>query len=179
MVEIERLEKLGLEAGFSHVALLDCSTIELKEEVRQMCEANTCHKYGRCWSCPPGCGTLEECREKVGRYRWGILVQTVGELEDALDGETMMETEALHKEHFYAFEKILRQQYPSMLAIGAGCCTKCKTCTCPDAPCRFPDQSFSSMEAFGMLVTQVCQANHLAYYYGPCTIAYTSCYLLV
>ena len=65
-----------------------------------------------------------------------------------------------------------------MLPIGAGCCTKCKVCTYPDAPCRFPDQAFSSMEAYGMLVTQVCKANGLEYYYGPCTIAYTSCYLL-
>jgi predicted metal-binding protein len=105
-------------------------------------------------------------------------VQTVGILEDPLDGETMMETEAKHKETFYKLEKILRQQYPDMLAMGAGCCTKCKKCTCPDEPCRFPGQSFSSMEAYGMLVTQVCQANNLKYNYGPCTIAYTSCYLL-
>ena len=55
---------------------------------------------------------------------------------------------------------------------------KRQTCTCPDAPCRFPDQAFSSMEAYGMLVMQVCQANHLDYYYGPGKIAYTSCYLL-
>ena len=75
-------------------------------------------------------------------------------------------------------EKDLRKFYPNMLPMGAGCCTKCKTCTCPEAPCRFPDQAFSSMEAYGMLVMQVCQANHLDYYYGPGKIAYTSCYLL-
>ena len=95
-----------------------------------------------------------------------------------MDGETMMETEAIHKETFYKFEKVLRERWPEMLAIGAGCCTKCKECTYPDAPCRFPGQAFSSMEAYGMLVTQVCKANGLEYYYGPCTIAYTSCYLL-
>lgn len=169
---------MGTARGFTHVAPLSCGTIELKEEVRQMCAADTCHKYGRCWSCPPGCGSLAECGEKIRRYREGILVQTVGELEDALDGESMMETEARHKQSFAAFEAELRALYPDMLAIGAGCCTKCKVCTYPDAPCRFPGQAFSSMEAYGMLVTQVCQANHLKYYYGPCTIAYTSCFLL-
>ena len=30
----------------------------------------------------------------------------------------------------------------------------------------------------GKIVTQICERNHLKYYYGPCTIAYTSCYLL-
>ena len=173
-----KITELAKAQGFSQAALLDCRTIELKPEVRQMCEANTCHMYGKCWSCPPGCGSLETCREKIAGYRYGVLVQTTGQLEDDLDGETMMETEALHKEHFYAFERVLRKQYPDMLAIGAGCCTKCAECTYPDAPCRFPKKDFSSMEAYGMVVTQICQANGLAYYYGPCTITYTSCYLL-
>lgn len=173
-----KITELAKAQGFSQAALLDCRTIELKPEVRQMCEANTCHMYGKCWSCPPGCGSLETCREKIAGYRYGVLVQTTGQLEDDLDGETMMETEALHKEHFYAFERVLRKQYPDMLAIGAGCCTKCAKCTYPDEPCRFPKEAFSSMEAYGMVVTQICQANGLAYYYGPCTITYTSCYLL-
>ena len=34
------------------MVLLDCDTIELKPEVRQMCAADTCHKYDKCWSCP-------------------------------------------------------------------------------------------------------------------------------
>lgn len=173
-----KITELAKAQGFSQAALLDCRTIELKPEVQQMCEANTCHMYGKCWSCPPGCGSLETCREKIAGYRYGVLVQTTGQLEDDLDGETMMETEALHKEHFYAFERVLRKQYPDILAIGAGCCTKCAECTYPDEPCRFPKEAFSSMEAYGMVVTQICQANGLAYYYGPCTITYTSCYLL-
>lgn len=178
MIKFKELEKEALEAGFTHVGLLKTSTIRLMPEVREMCQSNSCHMYGKRWSCPPGCGELPECRRKIDRYQEGIIVQTIGQLEDSMDGETMMETEAIHKKTFYEFEKKLRQKYPDMLPIGAGCCTKCKECTYPDAPCRFPEQAFSSMEAYGMLVTQVCQANGLKYYYGPCTISYTSCYLL-
>ena len=36
-MDIKKLEQMGMEQGFSHVALLDCDTIELKQEVRQMC----------------------------------------------------------------------------------------------------------------------------------------------
>ena len=43
-MDIKKLEQMGMEQGFSHVALLDCDTIELKQEVRQMCAADTCHK---------------------------------------------------------------------------------------------------------------------------------------
>ena len=78
MIDLKELTAMAEKQGFSHTAFLDCSTIELRAEVRQMCEANTCHMYGRCWSCPPGCGTLEACREKIADYRYGILVQTTG-----------------------------------------------------------------------------------------------------
>lgn len=178
MIDYQALEALGKQAGFTHTAPLDCATIKLMPEVREMCASNSCHMYGKNWSCPPGCGTLEECREKIKRYTHGLLVQTVGTLEDSMDGEGMMETEALHKKNFFKLEEVLRVQYPDMLPIGAGCCTRCSACTYPDEPCRFPQKTFASMEAYGMLVTQICRDNHLAYYYGPCTIAYTSCFLL-
>lgn len=178
MQDIEKLIELGKQAGFSHVAPLDCGTIRLLPEVREMCEKNTCGMYGKNWCCPPGCGDLESCEKRIRQYTEGILVQTVGELEDELDGEGMMEAEQAHKEHFTRLEKELRELYPDLLPIGAGTCTRCKSCTYPDAPCRFPDKSFASMEAYGMLVTQICQDNNLSYYYGPNTIAYTSCFLL-
>ena len=106
MVDIRELEEMGRNAGFTRVGLLKSSTIELRPEVREMCEKNTCHMYNKRWSCPPGCGDLNECQKKIDRYQEGIIVQTVGQLEDPMDGETMMETEAIHKKAFYEFEKV-------------------------------------------------------------------------
>ncbi len=71
-----------------------------------------------------------------------------------------------------------RQQTDHVLAIGAGCCTACAQCTYPDEKCRFPERMVSSMEAYGMLVLEVCKANGLQYYYGADKMAYTSCFLL-
>ena len=178
MLHYEELIAQGKRVGFTHVAPLKTSTMQLRPEVRQMCESNTCGKYGANWSCPPGCGSLEECQRRIDSYTEGILVQTVGQLEDEMDGEGMIETEKRHKEGFLRFFEELRQQYDEVLAIGAGCCTQCAQCTYPNMPCRFPERRVSSMEAYGMLVLQVCKDNGLPYYYGPCTIAYTSCFLL-
>ena len=177
-MDYAKIETLSKEIGFSYVAPLDPATIDLKQEVRQMCEANTCGRYDKCWSCPPGCGPLEEHRQQVAGFKHGILVQTMGELEDNLDFEAMMDTEKAHKKHFLELYALLRKEFPGMLALGAGSCTQCKTCSYPDAPCRFPEKKVSSMEAYGMLVTEVCRANNMKYNYGPNTIAYTSCYLL-
>ena len=172
-MEYAQIEELARQAGFTHMGPLNPETIEQKPEVRQMCQA--CGRYAKHWSCPPGCGTLEECTRKVAQYSHGILVQTVGQLEDEFDGEAMMETQELHKERFGALCDKL--QDANVLKLGAGCCTICKVCTYPDHPCRFPEKMVSSMESYGMVVAEVCKANDMPYYYGKNTIAYTSCVL--
>ena len=174
----EQLCEMARDAGFSAWAALNPATIELKTEVRDMCAANSCGQYGKRWSCPPGCGTLEECGERLKACTRGILVQTYGDIEDGFDFEAMMEIEADHKEHFSEMQEALRDAGIPVLAIGAGCCTVCGKCTYPDEPCRFPDKMVASMEAYGMVVLEVCKANGLTYYYGADKMAYTSCFLL-
>jgi len=172
------LEQLALDCGFSCAGHLDASTIVLRDEVRDMCAANRCNKYDKNWSCPPGCGSLEKCREQVAKYRSGLLVQTVAQLEDEFDGESMMAAEKQHKQNFARMHKQLRSLYPGMLALGAGSCTRCRECTWPDAPCRFPEEMTSSMEAYGIMVYDVCRDNGMKYSHGPLTICYTGCFLL-
>ena len=174
----EELAALAEQSGFTAWAPLDVSTLEVKQAVRDMCADNTCGAYDKRWSCPPGCGSIEECGERLKRYTHGILVQTSGDVEDSLDFEAMMDIEADHKAHFEQMYAALREKGGELLALGAGCCTQCQECTYPDAPCRFPDKAVASMEAYGLLVLEVCKANGLTYYYGPEKMAYNSCFLL-
>ena len=174
----EQLAEMAKEAGFSAWAPLDAANIELKTEVRDMCAVNSCGQYGKRWSCPPGCGTLEECAQRMQGYPRGILVQTYGDIEDGFDFEAMMEIEAEHKEHFLEMYDALREAGASVLALSAGCCTQCAKCTYPDEPCRFPDKCVASMEAYGILVLEVCKKSGLQYYYGADKMAYNSCFLL-
>lgn len=169
---------LAKEHGFTYVLDLKPDTMILMPEVRDMCSANTCGQYDKNWSCPPACGTLEECRKQVSAYHSGILVQTMGKLEDSFDYESMLLLERRHKKNFYDLRIALTEFYPNLLALGAGACTLCKKCTYPDESCRFPEKSISSMEAYGLLVNQICTDNGMLYYYGPDTMTYTSCYLL-
>ncbi len=173
----QRIIERAHAAGFVEVAPLDVNTIELMPEVRDMCAANTCHQYNKCWTCPPGCGSLAECRARIADYSVGVLVQTVGQLEDSWDFEGMKDTEEAHKTKFNTLIAQLDSEKLRMLPIGAGACTRCKECTYPDKPCRFPGAAISSMEAYGMLVNQVVTANGLKYNHGPNTVCYSSCIL--
>ena len=177
-MKYEELAALAEQSGFTAWVPLDVSTLEVKQAVRDMCADNTCGAYEKRWSCPPGCGTIEECGERLRKFTHGILVQTCGDVEDSLDFEAMMDIEADHKAHFEQMYAALREKGGELLALGAGCCTQCRECTYPDAPCRFPDKAVASMEAYGLLVLEVCKANGLTYYYGPEKMAYNSCFLL-
>ena len=143
-----------------------------------MCKANTCGMYDKSWACPPACGTLDEMREKVQGYNEGILVQTVGQLEDSMDWEGIQETSKKQADNFAKMWEELEKEYVNIMAMGTGACTKCKKCTYPDAPCRFPDKVASSMEACGLVVSDVCTANGVQYNLGPNAICYNACFLL-
>ena len=54
---IEALKELAFNSGFSHV--------------RDACAVNKYRAYGTNWSCPPACGTLEECEARIRRFNPG------------------------------------------------------------------------------------------------------------
>ena len=166
------------DIGFTHWKELNMKALRFLPEVRDMCAAGRCGSYGRCWTCPPHCGTLEEISARAAACSRGVLVQSTGEMEDDFDVECMMETERLQKERFRALTERVRQAQPDCLPMSAGACTLCAKCTCPDEPCRFPRLAVPSMEAYGLVVSDVCRDSGLDYYYGPRTITYTSCILL-
>lgn len=178
MKELEQLKELALESGFSHVGYLDVATLETRVEVRASCAENKCRTYDKRWSCPPGCGTLEECEAKMRQFQRGLILQSTTQLEDAFDVEGMQELGEHHAKYFDTFIKKLRPLYPKAMAMGTGACSLCKECTYPEDPCRFPDQMTSSMEALGLVVSDVCKSNDLPYYYGPGTLTYVGCVLV-
>lgn len=173
---MEQWIETAKKSGFTNAGVLDPSTLNVMEMVRETCASGRCQAYGHNWTCPPECGTLEECEARMRQYQRGILLQTVGELKKTIDTKGYMETEHKHREALLRFAKEIRREYPEALCLGAGGCRVCETCAYPE-PCRFPGQAISSMEAYGLFVTQVCRDNHFSYYHGPKTIAYTACVL--
>ncbi len=174
----KEIEALALSSGFTHTGKLDASTIKVRMEVRDTCAENKCHAYGKNWSCPPACGDLDECEERIRKYKNGLILQTTGTLEDSFDFEAMKELEKAHSKSLKKFAAEIKKIFPEALIIGTGACTICKECTYPSDPCRFPAQMISSMEALGMVVSDVCKANSIPYYYGPGTLTYVGCVLL-
>ena len=175
--DIRRVMDMAAECGFTASGPLDPRTIVLRQEVRDMCAEGKCNAYGHNWTCPPACGDLDACRARINLYSKGVILQTTGELEDSMDYEAMMDTSAAHKRNFLRLiEKVLKE-WPDSLGLAAGGCTVCKKCRYPE-PCIHPEKAFSSMEGYGMVVSEVCRSNGMKYYYGENTITYVACVLL-
>lgn len=168
--------KAALECGFTEAYPLDVQKLVSRPDVRAACRQDLCGSYGRNWTCPPYCGTPEECEERMHGYAQGLLLLTVGQLRRAIDSKGYLRTEAEHLEHFRQFSARLRAQYPQALCLGAGGCRICPKCAWPE-PCRFPEQACSSMEGYGLFVTQVCRDCGAAYYHGEKTVTYFACAL--
>ena len=174
----QELVQLALDFGFDFAGPLDVTTLEVMDDVRDACAKNTCGKYNASWACPPAFGDLDESRKMLEKYKTGIIVQSMQELEDSFDIEGLAELGERHGKNFKKLLKRLRQDYPGLLALGTGGCSTCKKCTYPDEPCRFPDQLTYSMEGFGLFVNKVCKDNGLEYNHGPDTMTYSACFFL-
>lgn len=178
MPDFEKIAREAVDFGFTYAAPLKTDTIRVLPEVRAACAADKCQNYGKNWGCPPNIESLEENEAILRAFDGGIIVQTSGEIESSFDFERMIELNDIHDKAIRDFYAVLKPQYEQVLPLGAGGCKVCATCTCPDAPCRFPDKRISSMEAFGMFVNEVCKKNNLTYNYGPGTLTYVGCFLI-
>ena len=164
------------ELGFDVAVALDPQQLVAREDVRAMCAEDKCGAYNKNWTCPPAIGSIDECQSRMRQYRHGILLQTVGHMEKAVDSKCYRETEQRHMKNFYALAEAIRNVHPDALCLGAGGCRICKPCAYPE-PCRFPEKAVSSMEGYGLFVTQVCRDAGIPYHHGDRTITYTACVL--
>lgn len=169
----DQLKDIALQAGASHSAIVSTKDVVFSESLREMCAMNTCGNYNTCWTCPPAVGPVADWHAKVEGRDWGVVVQTVYQLEDSFDFEGMMKASQLHKENYLrALEAFRQLELPDMLPLNAGNCSICEPCTYPDAPCRFPDRAIVSVEACGIDVNNTLVACGLHYNNGPATVSY-------
>ena len=188
----EQLTKIAGDCGFSGTGVFDAAAVTLRQEVRDACASDKCHVYGKKWSCPPACGSLEEWGRRILQYKTGLILQTRGVLEDSFDVEGMERIGEEHNTRLRVFQDKVKMFFedaanrtagsgvsgvPWML-LGSGGCKMCEQCTYPDSPCVFPDKMIVSMEAAGIVVSELCQLSNVPYYYGPNTLTYTGCVLL-
>lgn len=173
------IENLAAEQGFECMGSCSAKGLVARDEVRSMCAANLCQMYDHSWSCPPACGDIAEFQQKMNAYEHCLVVQTVAKMEDEFDFEVMAESGERQKRRVQDLAEAIDAAGLSadVMLLSAGSCTLCKECTYPDEPCRFPDKRLVSMEAAGLVVSEVCTQAGIPYNHGQLTMTYSGCVL--
>ena len=165
----------NFKKDFHEYALADTDVLKFQEGVAASCRMNYCGMYNRTWMCPPAVGNWQELEKEFRKYRRFFVFTTKHDIEDSFDIEGMGRGKDEHKLVQDRVQEALRG-LPCRI-LGAGGCGICKTCTYPDAPCRFPDKRLVSMEAAGLYVAETCTKAGIPYNHGKNTIAFSSCVL--
>jgi predicted metal-binding protein len=170
----EALRTLANEAGATHAAIVEAVGLTVHESVRQNCLVNYCGKSNRNWTCPPHTGELDVLGARLRTYAVGVLVQNVTRLQDSWDFEGMTKAAHDHNLMIRAIAKEIVAHFPDLevLPLGCGGCDFCELCTCPSAPCRFPQEAMASVEAQGLDIKALVESAGLSYINGANTVSY-------
>ncbi len=164
----------ALDAGATKAVIIPQEKIVLSADFRRICESNQCGGYGACWMCPPHIGPIEELMAQVRRYPYGLLYQTIAQIEDSFDIEGMFAASA---EHAQVSQRVHAAVVPLVagdsLHLSCGGCHLCKICAKrEDQPCRIPDKALSSLEGYGVDVYNTTKDTPLKYINGANTVTY-------
>ncbi len=168
MLEEQKLREIGV----SQFGTLPTTEIGFYEEIRTLCEENTCRLYGTTWACPPAVGTVAQCKERCLRYQTALVFNAVYPLEDSFDYEGMIEGHAAFKRLCDALYLLVKEQYSSFLLLSNEGCTRCKSCTYPNHACRYPEKLFPSLEGYGIQVNRLAESAGISYCNGENTVTY-------
>ena len=110
---------------------------------------------------------------KIQQYRYGLLYQSIAEIEDSFDIEGMHEAGCRHAWLSQRIEAFLMPILEKHLHLTCGGCRLCERCAKLDGlPCRKPEQALTSMEGYGIDVYKTCKPTELKYINGQNTVTY-------
>ena len=158
--------------GAWEAAMLPTSHLRVYAEVRDICKGNACGGYGKTWACPPAMGTIEECLDRCRSYDHMLLFTGKYDLEDSFDYEGMVEGKKSFQKMVEAIAAEVRALDKNTLILSGGGCGRCKKCTYPDAPCRFPETLFPALEGAGFNVSELAKKAGIRYINGADTVTY-------
>ncbi|MBQ8621060.1 MAG: DUF2284 domain-containing protein [Oscillospiraceae bacterium] len=166
MTDMERI-KLAEEEGF-HAAIISAKDIPVNGAFRKFCEDNLCGKYNANYSCPPGCGTVEEVHQRLFAEEKALVLQTIHEIGSYENKAAILESKKnLNIAVLHLTEK-LRQSGLQGFCLGYGGCPLCNPCKQVEGePCAFPEKRISCMSAYCIDVGKLAEKCGLEFAWVP------------
>lgn len=131
--------------------------LSFKQEVRDIC-VQECPMYGKSWSCPPGVGSVDDCRSACLLYPEVFVFTTLAEVSDVANLEETLETRRAHEKITRTIGEIFEKEGYEIKMLSSESCAVCERCSYLDhKPCRHPEYMIPCIESQGILVTEVAE----------------------
>jgi len=166
MINSNQFTTNAISIGFTNAAWLEGLRLQCEVRLREYCNPEGCPNHGNNWVCPPGCGSLEECAEKIRGFGQGILLQSASALPLNPMDEDYKTRNREHNLRLQAFLEAHCGDFVDILALTSGGCVFCDACAFP-APCVKPSLRMNSLSAYGIDVGKLCEAAGMEYSFAP------------
>lgn len=159
------IEEKLTELPVVQYAWLEEEELPFSGRVRDICRKE-CPRYGTSWSCPPGVGTVDECRTRCAGFPGVFVFTTVAEVADASNMEETLASRGGHEAAARQLRELFEEAGCETMALSAESCAICNRCAYPDGPCRHPDRMLPCLESYGIVVPRLAERAGIEFMNG-------------
>lgn len=166
MTDME-LIKMAEAEGF-HAAIIHAKDVPVNGTFRKFCEDNLCGKYNANYSCPPGCGTVEEVYRRLMAEDKALVLETIHEIGSYENKTAILESRKDLNMTVLKLTEELRRTGIQGFCLGYGGCPLCDPCKqVRGEPCAFPEKRISCMSAYCIDVAELAKRCELPFAWEP------------
>ena len=166
----QQLQELPLYGYF----FIDPRELEFSDRIRWICE-HECPMYGKTWACPPGVGTVGQCRSRCLGYQNCLMIATITEVEDISDIDETLATRPEHEAITDQVAELLKAQGVTPYVLSTEACAICDRCAILDGePCRHMDRMHPCVESHGINVVPVMESCGMEFQFGCNVVTWLS-----
>ncbi len=170
----ELLEERLAELPLYIYDFIDPEELEFSDRIRWICE-NECPMYGRSWACPPGVGSVSQCKGKCLSYKNCLMISTIVEVRDITDIQETLATRPEHEAVTNEVRDIMRELGVEPYVLSTEACALCERCAILDGqPCRMPEKVHPCVESHGINVVPMLESHGLEFQFGANVVTWIS-----
>ena len=168
-----------LEAKLAELPLyiydfLDPKELDFMSRIRWICE-NECPMYGKSWACPPGVGSINQCKGKCLSYENCLMISTIVEVADITDINETLATRPDHEALTNEIRDLMREMGVDPYILSTEACALCERCAILDGePCRFPESMHPCVESHSINVVPMLENRGLEFQFGANVVTWIS-----
>ena len=173
-MDMELLESQLAELPLYGYFFIDPNALEFSDRIRWICE-HECPMCGRTWACPPGVGSVSDCKAKCLSHENCLMIATIVEVNDITDIDEALATRPGHEQITNEVRDLMRAQNVEPYILSTEACAICDSCAYLEGkPCRYPDRMHPCVESHGINVIPVLEENGIEFQFGANVVTWVS-----